>query len=110
MAWAAITKTFAVARSSLPSGRLIVSAATRPSAAISTNDTTASAITSAPARSACATWLVASYLACTGQIGMQLLLPQQTGRLSYGCEFLACGVGCTRYGDRARAAAVRRSA
>ena len=42
----------------------------------------ASATSCAPARSACATCVVASYFACTGQIGMQLLLPQQAGRLS----------------------------
>ena len=49
----------------------------RPSAPTSTRDTIASGTTCAPARSACATCTVASYLACTGQIGMQLLLPQQ---------------------------------
>ena len=46
-----------------------------------------------PARSACATCVVASYFACTGQIGMHMALPQQMERFWYpSTELRAWGV------------------
>jgi hypothetical protein len=71
-----------VAVSSLPSGRLNAAEAMRPSGPTSSRVTTASASSSAPAFSAWATCVIASYLAWIGQIGMQLELPQQGGRPS----------------------------
>ena len=52
---AAITNTVATAWSSLPSGRVMVSEAMRPSGPTATWETTDSATSSAPARSAWAT-------------------------------------------------------
>ena len=58
--------------------------------------TTACAISFAPARSAFSACVMPLYIAPIGQIGMQLLLPQQTGRASYGRLLRATGSGTTR--------------
>jgi hypothetical protein len=107
MPCAATTITFPVARSSLPSARVTSSEVIRPSAPTSRRVTTASATTCTPRRSALMTCAIASYFACTGQIGMQLPLPQHAGRSSYGAELRACGVACTEYRVDTSAAAVR---
>src|SRR5579864_6034820 len=51
-----------------------------------------------PSFSASATWTAPSYFAPIGQIGMQLLFPQQGGRPARGTLLRACGVAGIGYG------------
>jgi hypothetical protein len=53
------------------------------------------AIRHAPLRRAFSTWTMPLYIAAMGQIGIQLLLPQQGGRPSYGTLFCPTGSGTT---------------
>src|ERR1700744_1445299 len=55
--------------------------------------TTASGISFAPACSAFSACITPLYIAAIGQIGMQLLLPQQVGRAAYGRLLRATGSG-----------------
>src|ERR1700757_1053428 len=66
-----------------------------PLSSASTRYTTASGISFAPACSAFSAWITPLYIAAIGQIGMQLLLPQQVGRASYGRLLRATGSGTT---------------
>src|SRR5476649_262886 len=59
-------------------------AVTLLSASVSILYTTASASTTAPLFSARSTWAIPLYMAPIGQIGWQLLLPQQVGDRSTG--------------------------
>src|ERR1700761_303295 len=66
-----------------------------PLLSASTRYTTASGISFAPACSAFSACTTPLYIAAIGQIGMQLLLPQQVGRASYGRLLRATGSGTT---------------